>query len=43
VARTRDKRNAYRVLVEKSEAERPHGRRGMVGKITRKRIIKKWD
>jgi hypothetical protein len=29
--------------VEKSEAERLHGRRGIVGTITRKRIIKKWD
>jgi len=43
VARTGDKRNAYRVLVEKSEAKRPHGRRGIAWKLTLNRIIKKWD
>jgi hypothetical protein len=43
VARTGNKRNAYTVLVEKFEAKRPHGRRGIDGRITLKRIIKKWE
>jgi len=43
VARTGDNRNAYRCLVEKSEAKRPHGIRGIAGRKTLKRIIKKWD
>jgi len=29
--------------VEKFEAKRPHGRRGIDGRITLKRIIKKWE
>jgi hypothetical protein len=36
VARTGDNINAYRGLVEKSEAKRPHGRRGIAGSITLK-------
>jgi len=43
VARTRDKRNAYRLLVEKFEANRPHGRRGIARRLILKRIIEKWD
>jgi len=43
VARTGDNRNAYRGLVEKYEAKRPHGRRGIAGRKTLNRIIKKWD
>jgi hypothetical protein len=43
VTRTEDNRNTYRGLVEKSEAKIPHGRRGIAGRITLKRTIKKWD
>jgi hypothetical protein len=43
VASTGDNRNAYRVLVGKTEAKRPHGRRGIAGRITLKRIVKKSD
>jgi hypothetical protein len=36
VARTGNKRNAYTVLVEKFDAKRPHGRRGIAGRLTLK-------
>jgi hypothetical protein len=43
VARMGEGRGAYRILVGIPEGRRPLGRSGVDGRITLKRIFKKWD
>jgi hypothetical protein len=41
VARMRELRNAYKILVAKPEGKKPHGRIDVVGKIILKWILRK--
>jgi hypothetical protein len=43
VARMREKRGAYRILVARPEGRRPLERSRLDGRIILKRIFKKWD
>jgi len=43
VARMREKRSVYRVLVGKPEGKRPFGRPGVHGRIILRWIFRKWD
>jgi hypothetical protein len=43
VARLREERGVYKVLVGKPEGKRPLGRSGLDGRIISGRIFRKWD